>query len=195
MEADSEDMTMARWENRTGISALLDPDDSCLLFIDFGGTAPGVRSDPPMIGPAHYEVLTKAVDLSVPAFLSYMGAEGAPGLHSPLSQLVPEEAQLRRSVISPCKDDRLCETISAQKRHCLILAGGWPEGSLAQSALGALGEAYDVYVLFDLSNGLQDVHNSPVAARLIQAGVVPLTAPQLILEWGDSDILDPLPEE
>ena len=72
MEADSEDMTMARWENRTGISALLDPDDSCLLFIDFGGTAPGLRSDPPMIGPAHYEVLTKAVDLSVPVFLSYM---------------------------------------------------------------------------------------------------------------------------
>ncbi|WP_422367435.1 hypothetical protein [Pelagibius sp.] len=188
-------MTMARWKNTKGNSALLDPEESCLLFIDFGGTVPGLRSDPPTIGPAHCAVLTKAVDLSVPAFLSYMGAEDAAGLHSPLSQLVPEEAQLRRSVVNPCRDDRHWETVSALKRHCLILAGGWPEGSLAQAALDALGEAYDVYVLFDLSNGLLDVHNSPVAARLIQAGVVPMTASQLILEWGDSETLDPPSEE
>lgn len=186
---------MTKWENRTGNSALLDPEDSCLLFIDFGGAAPGVQSDPTTVGPAHYEVLNKAVELSIPAFLSYMGAEGAPGLHSPLSQLVSEDAQLRRLVINPCKDDHLCETISAQKRHCLILAGGWPEGSLAQAALGALGEAYDVYVLFDLCNGLLDLQNSPVAARLIQAGIVPLTASQLILEWSDSETPTELPEE
>lgn len=172
-------------------SALLQPDQCCLLFIDFTD----LRSSTHANGSARDKLLNKAAELSVPVFLSWMDKEGADHPDSWLGRLVPDSVVLRRPLINPWKDSRLRETISEQKRHCLILAGGWLEGSLAQSALGALGEAYDVYVLFDLSSGLLDVQNSPVAARLIQAGVVPLTASQLILEWGDSYAPDPSSKE
>ena len=177
---------MANRGNRKGNLALLDPGASCLLFIDFDETSPGITPEAPVVGGAHQEVLSKAVELSIPAFLSFMANKEHEHSSSPLDRLIPKEAQLQRSVINPWKDDRLRQTISEQRRHCLILAGGWPEGSLAQAALGALGEAYDVYVLFDLCNGLLDLQNSPVAARLMQAGVVPLTARQLVLEWTDA---------
>ena len=163
--------------------ALLDPGASCLLFIDFDETPRGMVPEVPVASAAHHEILGKAAELSIPAFLSFMENEGEEQSGSSLDRLIPEDARLPRSVINPWKDDRLRQSIAEQRRHRLILAGGWPEGSLAQAALGALGEAYDVYVLFDLCNGLLDLQNSPVAARLIQAGVVPLTARQLILEW------------
>lgn len=174
---------MANPVNRKGNLALLDPGASCLLFIDFDETLRGMVPEVPVVSAAHHEILGKAAELSIPAFLSFMENEGEERSGSSLDRLIPEDARLPRSVINPWKDDRLRQSIAEHRRHRLILAGGWPEGSLAQAALGALGEAYDVYVLFDLCNGLLDLQNSPVAARLIQAGVVPLTARQLILEW------------
>lgn len=179
---------MAKKTNKTKNIALLDPGDSCLLFIDFDEKLPSIRPEAPapIVGPDHHEILHKAADLSVPSFLSSMARNDREASSSPLHSLVPKGALLWRSMINPWKDDHLRQTISDQRRQCLILAGGWPEGSLTQAALGALGEAYDIHVLFDLCNGLLDLQNSPVAARLIQAGIVPLTARQLILEWTDA---------
>lgn len=62
---------MANRGNRKGNLALLDPGASCLLFIDFDETSPGITPEAPVVGGAHQEVLSKAVELSIPAFLSF----------------------------------------------------------------------------------------------------------------------------
>ena len=52
-----------------------------------------------------------------------------------------------------------------------------------QAALSALEDIYDVGIIFDLSDEKLGAGITPMAQRLIQAGVVPLTARQLLLEW------------
>lgn len=167
-------------------SVFVDPKEACLLLIDFYEEQDSARSEPRGAGASHEELLRKAVDLKVPSFLSFVVGQDFGGSDRAPQRFVPEPTLVRRSAINPWKDESLRRAILDRGRHRLVLAGGWPDGSLAQAALAALEEGYDVYVLFDLCDGLLDQRNSPVAARLMQAGVVPLTARQLILEWSDA---------
>lgn len=166
-------------------SVLVDPQESCLLLIDLCGEPGNARSERNVTASSCAELLRKAADLRVPSFRSFVADQSAHRSDPAPQRLGPEPVWLRRSAINPWRDERLRQAILDQGRHRLVLAGGWPDGSLAQAALAALEDGYDVYVLFDLCDGL-NLSSSPVAARLLQAGVVPLTARQLVLEWSDA---------
>jgi Isochorismatase family len=84
---------------------------------------------------------------------------------------------------SPWSHREFVEALAAQDRTILILAGVWFEHEILATALNALVDSYDVYVLLDAS-----VPRSPLASmvareRLTQAGGTPITAPQVIREW------------
>lgn len=167
-------------------SVLVDPQESCLLLIDVCGEPGNDQSERNVTASSCAELLRKAADLRVPSFLSFVADQSAHRSDPAPQRLGPEPVLLRRSAINPWRDECLRQAILDHGRHRLVLAGGWPDGSLAQAALAALEDGYDVYVLFDLCDGLLDLSNSPVAAQLLQAGVVPLTARQLVLEWSDA---------
>ena len=132
-------------------------------------------------GYAH--LLAVAVERSVPIHVSSLG-DISSFLEEHLgADLLPNLNVHERSCLNPWSHELLMEAIRSSKRDRLIMAGGWPEGSLAQAALSALFEAFDVYIVFDLCDGLMDAVRSPIADRFLQAGVVPLTKDQLILEW------------
>ncbi|MEO1168740.1 MAG: hypothetical protein AAFW97_08540 [Pseudomonadota bacterium] len=166
-------------------SVLVHPDQSCLLFVDF---VTPLKDDADIDRQsasrrAYLELLQVATKLSVPIFASARLGDMTAASDEALDGYLSRENRLSRSAINPWKDKRLRNWIFDLDRNRLVLAGGYSEGSLMQGALSALQDMYDVYVLFDLSDRRLVSEGSPMAQRMIQHGVVPLTTRQLLLEW------------
>lgn len=80
----------------------------------------------------------------------------------------------------------LGQALIASNRASLILCGFWLECTVTFTALAAIGEGYDVYVLMDLTPSWIVETREPAVNRLLQTGVVPLTTPQMIMEWAET---------
>ena len=79
-------------------------------------------------------------------------------------------------------------------RKKLVIAALWTEVCLAFPALEAVAAGYDVYAVADASGGTTlDAHNWAMQ-RMVQAGVVPVTWQQVLLEyqrdWARKDTYD-----
>ncbi|WP_417319625.1 hypothetical protein [Erythrobacter aureus] len=169
-------------------SALLHPDDCCLAFIDFSG--PSGR--PKEVIKAYRAILQLAAKLSVPVLSAHrggdsVGSEGSVPIDDLLENAVSGDGAFVRELINPWTDNQFRQKVFEYDRARLVLAGGCSEGSLTQAALSALADLYDVYIIFDLSDEKLNREASPMAHRLIQSGVVPITARQLWLEWSEAD--------
>lgn len=176
-------------------SVLVHPDQSCLLFVDLVAP-PKDDEDIDRQSASHrayLELLQVATKLSVPIFATARLGEMTAVSDAALEGYLSTDNRLSRSAINPWKDERLRKWLFDLDRNRLILAGGCSEGSLMQGALSALQDMYDVYVLFDLSDRRLVSEGSPMAQRMIQHGIVPLTTRQLLLEWtaaanGDDEV-------
>jgi nicotinamidase-related amidase len=77
----------------------------------------------------------------------------------------------------------LADALAADGRASLILCGFWLETAVTFVALPALAGGFDVFVLMDAAPARgQDAHG-PALHRLVQAGAVPTTTQQLVVEW------------
>lgn len=169
-------------------SALLRPDDCCLAFIDFAGP-PGAGIE---LAESYRAILQMADKLSVPVLSTHrpgdsIGSEGIVSVDGMLDDMLAVDAAFVRQVLNPWKDKPFRDRVFEYDRARLVLAGGCSEGSLTQGALSALEDMYDVYIIFDLSDEKLNREASPMAHRLIQSGVVPITARQLLLEWSEAE--------
>lgn len=85
--------------------------------------------------------------------------------------------------LNPLDDSKLRARLAELRRPRLLVAGGPLETALAFSALSALELGYDVYLIHDMTWSASSTLADIVTARLLQAGVVPVIAPQLLCEW------------
>ena len=69
------------------------------------------------------------------------------------------------------------------KRKKLILAGLWTEVCINLCAFSAMQDGYELYVVEDACGGTSEVAHRAAMDRMIQAGVVPMTWQQVMLEW------------
>jgi nicotinamidase-related amidase len=65
----------------------------------------------------------------------------------------------------------------------LFLGGFWLDDNVTFAALGALADGYDVHVMLDVAVARREEAREAAIERLIQAGVVPTTAVQVVSEW------------
>jgi len=84
---------------------------------------------------------------------------------------------------SPWAHQAFVAALSAQDRTILILAGLWLEHEILATALNALVDGYDVYVLLDASAPRSPLASAVARERLSQAGGTPVTTSQVISEW------------
>jgi hypothetical protein len=84
---------------------------------------------------------------------------------------------------SPWSQKAFVEALGAQDRTILILAGLWLEHEILATALNALVDGYDVYVLLDASARRSALASAAALERLSQAGGTPITTSQVISEW------------
>ena len=80
------------------------------------------------------------------------------------------------------EDKNFVKAVEAIGKKKLVIAGLWTEVCITLAALSALEDGYEVYVITDASGGVSQEAHDMAIARMIQAGVIPMTSMQYLLE-------------
>ena len=87
-----------------------------------------------------------------------------------------------RTTMNAWEDIRIVEAIKRTGKKRIVIAGLWTEICVTLPALSALEDGYEVYVITDASGGVSKEAHDMAVARMIQAGVIPMTSMQYLLE-------------
>jgi nicotinamidase-related amidase len=103
-----------------------------------------------------------------------------------------------RTTMNSWEDTRVVKAVDQYDKKKLVIAGLWTEVCTSTCALSALEDDYEVYVITDASGGISQEAHDMAIARMIQAGIKPLTSLQYLLEvhrdWARSDMYLPVLE-
>jgi nicotinamidase-related amidase len=81
-------------------------------------------------------------------------------------------------------DQKVRDRLAANGRKKVIVSGLWTEVCNTTFALSAMLEGdYEIYMVADASGGTTAEAHDLAMDRMIQAGVVPVTWQQILLEW------------
>ncbi|MCX5401667.1 hydrolase [Streptomyces sp. NBC_00102] len=169
----------------TPSDALLTPDNCAVLFVDhqpqmFFGTGSGDRT---AIINATVGLAKAAKVFGVPTVLSTVAAESFSGPLMPqLAEVFPEQEIVDRSTMNAWEDVAFVEAVKATGRKKLVIAGLWTEVCVVLPTLSALAQGYEVYVVADASGGVTPQAHEHAVQRMTQAGAVPVTWVQVLLE-------------
>ncbi|MFJ4974719.1 hydrolase [Streptomyces coeruleorubidus] len=164
---------------------LLTPDNCAVLFVDhqpqmFFGTGSGDRT---AIINATVGLAKAARTFDVPVVLSTVAAESFSGPILPqLADVFPEQKIIDRTTMNAWEDLDFVEAVKNTGRRKLVLAGLWTEVCVVLPTLSALAQGYEVYVVTDASGGVSPQAHEHAVQRMIQAGAVPVTWVQVLLE-------------
>lgn len=170
----------------TGALEQLTPQNSTLLLIDHQPQMIfGVHSHDRQSLRNNVEALAKAAKVfGVPTILTTVAAESFSGpLIDEIQNVFPGQEIYDRTSMNTWDDQRVVDAIKKTGRKKLVIAALWTEVCLTMPALKALQEGYEVYMVTDASGGTSVEAHDMAVARLIQAGVVPVTWQQVMLEW------------
>jgi nicotinamidase-related amidase len=171
--------------NKTGLPALLRPEDSIVVLIDhqpFQFT--NLHSHEPALIVNNVIALAKgAKAFNVPTILTTVLEERGGYLLKGLQDVFPKQKPINRTFINTWEDPAVTDIVKKSGRKQLVLAALWSEVCLAMPAIQAVGEGYDVFVVTDASGGVSPEAHDMAVRRLVQAGVVPITWLAVLAEW------------
>jgi nicotinamidase-related amidase len=166
---------------------LLTPQNSQLIFIDQQPQmAFGVQSIDRQTLKNNVVALAKAAKLfKVPTTITTVETESFSGHTYPeLLAVFPEHKLLERTSMNSWDDQNVRDALAANGRKKVIVSGLWTEVCNLMFAIEAIDQGgYDIYMVADASGGTSlDAHKYAMD-RMVQAGVVPVTWQQVLLEW------------
>lgn len=100
-----------------------------------------------------------------------------------LEKMIPDSARFNRTGANPWDDPKFEKAVQVANRQCLLVAGLSAESSLSFTALHGLAMGFDIFVIKDACLGFSEQSIDVTFDRLIQAGAVPITWRQVMLEW------------
>lgn len=165
---------------------LLTPQNSVLLMIDHQPQMFfGVFSHERQLLKNNVVALAKsAKTFKVPTILTTVAADSFSGPLLPeIKAVFPENKIYDRTSMNTWDDKGVVAEIAKTGRKKLIIAGLWTEVCVNMPTLEALREGYQVYVVTDASGGTSKEAHDETIRRLTQAGAVPVTWQQVLLEW------------
>lgn len=165
---------------------LLTPDNSVLLLIDYQPQmAFGVANIDRQQLKNNAVALAKAAWIfSIPCFLTSVETDSFSGPVWPeLLDVYPNDPVIERTSMNSWDSAAVREAVKKTKRKKLILGGLWTEVCINLCAFSAMADGYEVYVVEDACGGTSLSAHQTSMTRMVQAGVVPLTWQQLLLEW------------
>jgi nicotinamidase-related amidase len=174
---------------KTGLDALLTPDNCVLLLIDHQPFQfAGLRSHDTQTIINNVVGLAKAAKLfGVPTLLTTVLEERGGYLLKPLQDVFPEQKPLNRTFINTWQDSRAVDWVKKSGKKKIVMAALWTEICLAMPTIQALGEGYEVYIVTDASGGVSLEAHEMAIQRMVQAGAVPITwtvlASELQRDW------------
>ena len=122
-----------------------------------------------------FKVATILTTVETESFSGYMWPQ--------LLRVFPGQKPIERSSMNSWENPKFVAEVERIGRKKLVIAALWTEVCLAFPAIDALRAGYEVYAVVDASGGMsKEIHDTAVL-RLVQAGVVPVTWVQVMLEW------------
>ena len=172
-------------ETKVGLDALLTPENSVLVLIDyqpfqFANTR---NMDPTMILNNTIGLAKAAKAFKVPTILTTVVKDRGGNLPQALQAVFPDQVPIDRTTLNTWEDSRVVDLVKKTGRKKIVFAALWTEICLAFPAIHALGDGYDVYVVTDASGGVSVEAHERAIQRLVQAGAVPLTWMGVMSEW------------
>lgn len=163
--------------SKTGLGALLTPDNCAALLIDHQpfqiNTTTSV--DPGVMINNVVGLAKTCKNYGVPTLLTTVVKDRGGMLLKGVQDVFPDQVPIDRTFINAWEDSRIRDWAENTGRKKLVLAALWTEVCLSFPAIHASGEGYEVYVITDASGGVSlDAHNQGIR-RMVQAGAIPLT--------------------
>lgn len=171
---------------KSGKLELLTPKNSTLLLIDFQPQMIfGVHSHDRQLVRNNVEALAKSAKaFDVPTVLTTVSAESFSGPKiQEITKVFPNHTLYDRTSMNTWDDKRVVSEIERSGRPKLIIAALWTEVCLTMPALEAMADGYEVYIVTDASGGTSKEAHDMAVDRMVQAGAVPVTWQQVMLEW------------
>lgn len=165
---------------------LLTPSNSAAIFIDFQPQMTfGVANIDRQLLFNNVLLLAKAAKIfKVPTILTTVETKSFSGNMWPqLLDLFPDQEPIERSSMNSWESEEFVAAVKSTGRKKLVMAALWTEVCLTFPALEALKAGYEVYGVEDASGGTSLVAHNAAMRRIEQAGAVPMTALQVLLEY------------
>lgn len=166
---------------------LLTPANSQLIIIDQQPQmAFGVQSIDRQTLKNNVVALAKAAKVfAVPTTLTTVETQSFSGHTYPeLLAVFPEHKLLERTSMNSWDDLNVREALAANARRKVVVSGLWTEVCNLMFSLDAMREGgYEIYMVADASGGTSVEAHRYAMDRMVQAGVVPVTWQQVLLEW------------
>ena len=171
----------------SGKLELLTPQNCQLIFIDHQPQmAFGVQSIDRQVLKNNTVALAKAAKLfGIPTTITTVETESFAGYTYPeLLAVFPEHPLLERSSMNSWDDQKVRDALKSNGRGKVVVSGLWTEVCNNTFAFSAMNEGgYEIYMVADASGGTTSEAHDYSMQRMIQAGVVPVTWQQVLLEW------------
>jgi nicotinamidase-related amidase len=166
---------------------VLTPTNCQMIFIDHQPQmAFGVQSIDRQVLKNNVVGLAKAAKVfNIPTTITTVESESFSGYTYPeLLDVFPDHPLLERTSMNSWDDQKVRDALAKNGRNKVVVSGLWTEVCNNTFALCAMAEGgYEIYMVADASGGTsKDAHDFAMQ-RMIQAGVVPVTWQQVLLEW------------
>lgn len=169
---------------------LLNPQNSQIIFIDQQPQmAFGVQSIDRQSLKNNVVGLAKAAKtFNIPATITAVETASFSGNTFPeLLSVFPENETLERSSMNSWDDQNVRDALAkhaANGRKKIVVSGLWTEVCNLSFALSCMQDTdYEIYMVADASGGTSVEARQYAMERMMQAGVIPVTWQQVLLEW------------
>jgi nicotinamidase-related amidase len=166
---------------------VLTPTNSQVIFIDQQPQmAFGVQSIDRQVLKNNVVGLEKAAKaFNIPTTITTVESESFSGFTYPeLLDVFPDQPTLERTSMNSWDDQKVRDALKKNGRNKVVVSGLWTAVCNTTFALCAMLEGgYEIYMVADASGGTsKDAHDFAMQ-RMVQAGAVPVTWQQVLLEW------------
>jgi len=123
-----------------------------------------------------FKILTTITAVETESFSGYTYPE--------LLDVFPDHKLLERTSMNSWDDKKVRDALKGHNRNKVVVSGLWTEVCNNSFALCAMLEGgYEIYMVADASGGTSKEAHDYAMQRMIQAGVIPVTWQQVMLEW------------
>jgi nicotinamidase-related amidase len=178
-------------------ASLLSPADHALVLIDFQSQmAFATRTIDVAALRNNVALIAKgAAGFKVPVVLTTVAEKSFSGPMFPeIAPVFPGQKVFDRTSMNCWEDQAVIDEINRIGKQRVVIAGLWTSVCIVGPALSAIDQGFEVYVITDACGDVSDEAHERAVTRMVQAGAVPLTSVQYLLElqrdWGRSATYD-----
>ncbi len=167
------------------VHELLDPRNCALVLVDYQPQmAFAVNSiDAQMLINNACGLAKTARVFGIPTIVTTVSEESFSGpMFAGLQSILPEQRPIDRTTMNFWEDENVRRAVEECGRDKLLVGGLWTSVCIALPTLEAVAAGHEVYVVTDACGDVSDVAHDMAIRRMMQAGAVPVTWLQVLLE-------------